>query len=269
MKMDFLHAIILAIVEGLTEYIPVSSTGHLILTSAFLGINNNEFVKDYTVIVQFGAILSVVALYWRDLLRSLEIYKKLFVAFLPAAVIGFTLKDYIQALLGNVTVVAVSLVVGGIILILIDRWLESPKAKSTLVHQPAENISYKSAFLIGMVQCAALIPGVSRSASTIIGGLLQKLDRKTAAEFSFLLAVPTLGAATAYKLLKIAPTITSDDIKIIVVGNVVSFIVGAITIKTFVGYLSRYGFKVFGYYRIIVGVTILALLAFGVELKDI
>ncbi len=265
--MTLLHAIILAIVEGLTEYLPVSSTGHIILASAFLGINENEFVKDYTVIVQFGAILSVVALYWRDLLRSFELYKKLFVAFLPAAVIGFTLKDPIQSLLGSVTVVAWSLLIGGIFLLFIDKWL----AKKDLGDQlhSTDQLTLKDSLIIGVAQCAALIPGVSRSASTIVGGLVRNLDRKTAAEFSFLLAVPTLGAATAYKLLKIAPQITSADITVIVVGNIVSFIVGAITIKTFVKYLSRYGFKVFGYYRIIVGSLILILIALGVELKDL
>lgn len=265
--MNLLHAIILAIVEGLTEYLPVSSTGHIILASAFLGINENEFVKDYTVIVQFGAILSVVALYWRDLLRSFELYKKLFIAFLPAATIGFTLKDPLQSLLGSVTVVAWSLLIGGFFLLFIDKWLEK-KAKTEQLHS-TDGLTFKDSLFIGFVQCAALIPGVSRSASTIVGGLLRNLDRKTAAEFSFLLAVPTLGAATAYKLLKIAPQITSDDITVIVVGNIVSFIVGAITIKTFVKYLSRYGFKVFGYYRIIVGSILLILIALGVELKDL
>lgn len=265
--MDILHAIILAIVEGLTEYLPVSSTGHLILTSAFLGINENEFVKDYTVIVQFGAILSVVALYWRDLLRSFSLYKKLFLAFLPAAVIGLTFKDPIQSLLGSVTVVAYSLLIGGVFLLFIDRWLEK-KSQSAQIDS-TDRLSYKDSIIIGLIQCAAFIPGVSRSASTIIGGLSRNLDRKTAAEFSFLLAVPTLGAATAYKLLKIAPQITSADIQVIVIGNIVSFIVGAITIKTFVKYLSRYGFKVFGYYRIAVGSIILILLALGVELKDL
>ena len=265
--MDLLHAIILAIVEGLTEYLPVSSTGHIILASAFLGINDNEFVKDYTVIVQFGAILSVVALYWRDLLRSFELYKKLLVAFLPAAVIGFTFKDPIQSLLGSVTVVAWSLLIGGFFLLFIDKWL-AKKDDQKQLHN-TDQLTYKDSLVIGLLQCAALVPGVSRSASTIVGGLIRNLDRKTAAEFSFLLAVPTLGAATAYKLLKIAPTITGDHIQVILIGNIVSFIVGAITIKTFVKYLSRYGFKVFGYYRIIVGSVLLVLIALGVELKDI
>lgn len=265
--MELLHAIILAIVEGLTEYLPVSSTGHIILTSAFLGINENEFVKDYTIIVQFGAILSVVALYWRDLLRSFELYKKLFIAFLPAAIIGFSLKDILESLLSSVTTVAFSLLIGGFVLLIIDKWLEK-KGEVNQLHSTDE-LSYKDALIIGVIQCAALIPGVSRSASTIIGGLIRRLDRKTAAEFSFLLAVPTLGAATAYKLLKIAPTINSSDIQVIIIGNIVSFIVGAITIKTFVRYLSRYGFKVFGYYRIIIGSILLVLIAMGVELKDL
>lgn len=263
--MELLHAIILAIVEGLTEYLPISSTGHIILTSAFLGINENEFVKDFTVIVQFGAILSVVVLYWRDLIRSIALYKKLFIAFLPAAVIGFALKNVIQDLLGSVTVVAWSMLIGGVVILLVEKFL--PKEKLTT--HSTDKVLYKDAVVIGLAQCVALVPGVSRSASTIIGGMLQKLDRKTAAEFSFLLAVPTLGAATAYKLLKIAPHIHSADIKVILMGNVISFVVGAITIKTFVHYLSRYGFKIFGYYRILIGIVLLVLIASGVQLKDI
>lgn len=261
--MSLLHAIILAIVEGLTEYLPISSTGHLILTSGFLGINENPFVKDYTVIVQFGAILSVVALYWRDLIRSVELYKKLFIAFLPAAMIGFALKHIIEELLGSVTVVAFSLLIGGIILVIVEKYF--PKHRQTI--NSTDDLSFKNSLVIGLSQCAALIPGVSRSASTIIGGLYEKLDRKTAAEFSFLLGVPTLTAATAYKVLKMH--ITTGEIKIIVIGNIISFIVGALTIKTFVRYLSRHDFKVFGYYRIIVGISILALMMFGLQLKDL
>ena len=209
----------------------------------------------------------MVALYWRDLLRSLELYKKLFVAFLPAAVIGFTLKDPIQSLLGSVTVVAWSLLLGGIFLLFIDKWLAKKDQREQLTS--TDRLTFKDSLIIGFIQCAALVPGVSRSASTIVGGLLRNLNRKTAAEFSFLLAVPTLGAATAYKLLKIAPHITSADINVIIIGNIVSFVVGAITIKTFVKYLSRYGFKIFGYYRIIIGSILLILIALGVELKDL
>jgi undecaprenyl-diphosphatase len=246
------HAIILAIVEGLTEYLPISSTGHLIVTSSLLGINESSFVKDYTVMVQFGAILSVVVLYWQRFLQGKDIYIKLFIAFLPAAVIGLAVKNKIDALLGNVVVVAVAFIIGGVILVFIDRWLERGKHLSGLAH-----VDSKKALTVGLFQCAAFVPGVSRSAATIVGGLFMKLDRKTAAEFSFLLAVPTLTAATCLKLVKILPTIEKSQITILLIGNLVSFAIGIITVRAFIGYLSRHGFKAFGIYRIALGAFIL------------
>lgn len=256
-----LEAIVIAIIEGLTEYLPISSTGHMILASTFFGIEGNEFVKNYMVIIQFGAILSVVFLYWRRFVQSFDIYLKLFVAFLPAAVVGLLAKKWIAQMLESAYVVAITFILGGILLLFVDRWFEKG-AKNRL-----ENLNFMNAFKIGMCQCLALIPGTSRSASTIVGAMWQGLDRKAAAEFSFLLAVPTLVAATGYKCLGILPTITSDQIHLLLLGNLISFIVGAITIKAFVGFLSRHPLKSFGVYRIVVGVIILALLISGKELE--
>lgn len=262
--MELWQAIILAIVEGLTEYLPISSTGHLILTSAFLGINESAFVKDFTVMVQFGAILSVLVLYWRRFLQGIPIYIKLSVAFLPAAIVGLLVKDHIDEILGNVVVVAWAFIIGGVVLIAADLWLKRLEKINSL---PAVDLT--RSFGIGFAQCLAFIPGVSRSAASILGGLTLGLDRKTAAEFSFLLAVPTLSAASLFKLRKILPTIEPSQVSSLLIGNVVSFVVGAITIKLFIGYLSRHGFWVFGIYRIIVGVVILLWLASGRTLNMI
>lgn len=257
--MSIIQAIIIAIVEGITEFLPVSSTGHMIITQELLGIEITEFVKAFTVNIQFGAILSVIVLYWKRFFQTLDFYYKLFVAFLPAAVIGFLASDFIDSLLENVVVVAVMLVLGGIVLIFVDKWFNKPKEDQT--------ISYPTALKIGFYQCIAMIPGVSRSAATIIGGMTQKLDRKTAAEFSFFLAVPTMFAASAYKLLENYKSIDSSNINLLVIGNVVAFVVALIAIKTFISFVTRYGFKVFGYYRIVVGVAILVLIALGYDLN--
>ncbi|MBK9356060.1 MAG: undecaprenyl-diphosphate phosphatase [Bacteroidales bacterium] len=257
--MTTLQAIIIAIVEGITEFLPVSSTGHMIITQELLGMEINDFVKAFTVNIQFGAILSVIVLYWKRFFQTLDFYFKLFVAFIPAAVIGFLLSDFIDSLLENVVVVAVMLVLGGIVLLFVDKWFKNP-AKD-------QSISYPTALKIGFFQCIAMIPGVSRSAASIIGGMSQKLDRKTAAEFSFFLAVPTMFAASGYKLLQNYKTITADNIDTLLIGNVVAFIVAMIAIKSFITFLTRYGFKVFGYYRIVVGLVILAMLAFGHDLS--
>ncbi len=262
--MELWQAIILAVVEGLTEYLPISSTGHIIVAAGLMGINENAFVKDYTVMVQFGAILSVVFLYWRRFVQGIGLYKKLAIAFLPAAAIGFAVKDRIDALLGDVAVVAWAFILGGVVLILADRWFKAaPNQDGSGSPSQLDSLSGKGAAVVGIFQCIAFIPGVSRSAATILGGLAQRLDRKAAAEFSFLLAVPTLTAAGAYKLLKILPTIQAEQVTSLVVGNFVSFVVGVITIKAFIGYLSRKGFLVFGIYRILVGVALLAWLMSG------
>jgi undecaprenyl-diphosphatase len=262
--MNIIQSIILAIVEGLTEFLPVSSTGHMIIASSVLGIAENEFVKNFTVIIQFGAILSVVVLYWKRFLKSVEFYIKLFIAFIPAAIIGFLASDYIDMLLENVIVVAVSLLIGGIFLIFVDKIFEKNELSEEC--EPTR----KSAFIIGVFQVIAMIPGVSRSAATIIGGLTQKLTRKAAAEFSFFLAVPTMFAATCYKLFKIYQSeagFTSQDIQLLAIGNVVAFIVAMLAIKFFISFLTKHGFKVFGYYRIAVGIIILVMYFAGIDMK--
>lgn len=260
--MDYLQAIILAIVEGITEFLPVSSTGHMIIASSVMGIEANEFVKMFTVAIQFGAIISVLVLYWQRFFQRLDFYFKLVIAFLPAAIIGFLLNDYIDALLENVVVVAVSLLFGGVILLFIDRIFDQ-------VNEDENKISYRNALVVGLFQVIAMIPGVSRSAATIIGGLSQKLSRKAAAEFSFFLAVPTMAAATGYKMLKYHKEIGFDSVNIpvLLLGNLVAFVVAWIAIKGFITYLTRHGFRIFGWYRIIVGSTILLLYFLGFELQ--
>ena len=257
--MNWIDVIIIAIVEGITEFLPISSTGHMILAQSLLGVENSDFVKAFIVNIQFGAILSVVVLYWKRFFQTINFYYKLVVAFIPAAILGFLLNDYIDALLESVVVVAISLFLGGIILVFVDKWFKNSNNKD-------QSISYGGAFNIGLFQCIAMIPGVSRSAATIIGGMTQKLNRKNAAEFSFFLAVPTMFAASAYKLLKNYEVFTKDNIHLLLLGNIVAFIVAMLAIKTFINILTKYGFKAFGYYRIIVGATILILYLFGIEL---
>ena len=257
--MTTFQAIIIAIVEGITEFLPISSTGHMIITQELLGMEINDFVKAFTVNIQFGAILSVVVLYWKRFFQSLEFYYKLFIAFIPAAVLGLLLSDYIDMMLESVFVVALMLVLGGIVLLFVDKWFNKPAEDQT--------IKYPTAFKIGLFQCIAMIPGVSRSAATIVGGMSQKLDRKTAAEFSFFLAVPTMFAAAGYKLLQNYKSITSDNIDTLIIGNVVAFLVALVAIKFFISFLTKYGFKVFGYYRIVVGLALLIMLAAGVNLS--
>ncbi|MBM3435209.1 MAG: undecaprenyl-diphosphate phosphatase [Bacteroidetes bacterium] len=256
--MNWLEAIIISIVEGITEFLPISSTGHMILTQGILGMESNDFVKAFIINIQFGAILSVVVLYWRNFIQSFSFYLKLLVAFMPAAVIGFVLDKYIDALLENVYVVSVMLILGGIVLLFIDKWFKNPSEN--------QEISYPAALKIGFFQCIAMIPGVSRSAATIIGGMAQKLTRKTAAEFSFFLAVPTMFVASGYKLMTNYQSITTDNIDILITGNIVAFIVAMIAIKSFISYLTKHGFKVFGYYRIALGILILVLIASGFDL---
>jgi undecaprenyl-diphosphatase len=249
------EAIIIAIVEGLTEYLPVSSTGHMIITEWLLKLQNNDFLKLFTVAIQLGAIMAVVVLYYKKFLQSFDFYFKLAVAFIPAGIAGFLLNDVIDELLESPLTVGISLLLGGVVLLFTDKWFEgNPKEE--------REISYAEAFKIGLFQVISLIPGVSRSGASIIGGLVQKLSRKQAAEFSFFLAVPTMLAATGYKLLKYFNTsgISSEEMKLLSIGNLVAFIVAVIAIKGFIGILNRFGFKPFGWYRIIVGIVILAAL---------
>jgi undecaprenyl-diphosphatase len=261
--MSFFEAIIMAIVEGITEFLPISSTGHMILTSAFMGITQSPFTKVYIVSIQFGAILSVVVIYFKRFFKDINFYLRLACAFIPTAILGLLLKSKIDALLENVWVVAVSLLLGGIILLFVDKWF----AKNETA--PENEISYKNAFVIGCFQGISMVPGVSRAAATIIGGLTQKLDRKTAAEFSFFLAVPTMFAVTCKSLWDDKELLMNGDanISLLLVGNAVAFIVALLAIKLFIGFLTKHGFRIFGYYRIALGLTIIILLAMGIDLK--
>jgi len=268
--MSILYAIILAIIEGITEFLPVSSTGHMIIGSSLMGIAADPFTKMFTVAIQFGAILSVIVLYWKKFLpekKSLQLafafYSKLLVAFLPAAVLGLLLNDFIDALLERVDVVGYMLIIGGVLFLFVDRIFSK---NEELLQQ---EVTFPIALKIGFFQTIAMVPGVSRSAATIIGGLTQKLNKKTAAEFSFFLAVPTMFAATLYKMLKFytaGGTFGSKEVTLLVIGNVVAFIVAILAIKSFINFLTQHGFKLFGYYRIIVGAFILILYYLGVGL---
>lgn len=279
--LSIFEAIIIAIVEGLTEFLPVSSTGHMIITQNVLGVESTEFVKAFTVIIQFGAILSVVCLYWKRFFRlnrkpaptnasglklflhKFDFYWKLLVAFIPAAVLGFLFSDTIDSMLESVVIVAVMLVIGGVFMLYCDRIFSKGSDKTELTE--------KRAFFIGLFQCIAMIPGVSRSMATIVGGMAQKLTRKDAAEFSFFLAVPTMFAATAYKMLKLfmdgGMEIIMNNLTALIIGNVVAFIVALLAIKFFISFVTKYGFKAFGWYRIIVGGVILVMLLMGYSLE--
>ena len=275
--MNVFETIIIAIVEGLTEFLPVSSTGHMIIAQNLLGVESTGFVKAFTFIIQFGAILSVLVLYWKRFfqlnrtpvpkgtstvkrfLHKYDFYWKLFIAFIPAAVFGLLFSDAIDAMLERVEVVAVTLILGGIFMLFCDRIFNKGSEKTVLTE--------KRAFMVGLFQCISMIPGVSRSMATIVGGMAQRLTRKAAAEFSFFLAVPTMLGATVYKvddLIKEGGTeIITDNISTLLVGNVVAFIVALLAIKFFINFVTKYGFKAFGWYRIVVGALILILLFTG------
>lgn len=276
--MSTLETIIIAIVEGLTEFLPVSSTGHMIITQNLLGVESTPFVKAFTFIIQFGAILSVVVLYWKrffqlnhtpapegssalkKFLHKYDFYWKLLVAFIPAAVLGLLFNDLIDEMLESVTVVAITLILGGIFMLFCDKIFNKGSEKTILTE--------KRAFWIGMFQCISMIPGVSRSMATIVGGMAQKLTRKAAAEFSFFLAVPTMFAATLFKMLKIfmepdGMVILKENLGTLLIGNIVAFIVAMLAIKFFISFVTKYGFKAFGWYRIVVGGIILIMLLTG------
>ena len=279
--MNLLQVVIIAIVEGLTEFLPVSSTGHMIIAQNVLGVESTDFVKAFTFIIQFGAILSVVVLYWKRFFRlnreplpegtpalkrflhRFDFYWKLFVAFIPAAVLGLLFSDMIDAMLESVMVVAIMLVVGGVFMLFCDKLFGNGSEKTQMTECRA--------FMVGLFQCISMIPGVSRSMATIVGGMAQKLTRKAAAEFSFFLAVPTMFAATVYKMYKLfsdgGTEIIMDNLGALIVGNVVAFVVAMLAIKFFISYVTKYGFKAFGWYRIIVGLAILALLFTGHSLE--
>lgn len=254
--MSYLQAFIIAVIEGLTEFLPISSTGHMMIGTALLGMKATPFVKLFTVAIQLGAILSVVVLYFKRFFKSVDFYIKLVVAFIPAAIFGLLLGDYIDAALENLMGVAIALFVGGIVLLFVDKWFKNNSLDDE------KDITYPRALKIGLFQCLALWPGMSRSASTIIGGMTQGLTRKAAAEFSFFLAVPTMFAATAKKLLdfyKDGLVLNGEEINLLIFGNVVAFVVALLAIKSFIGFLSKHGFRSFGWYRIIVGAVLIAL----------
>jgi undecaprenyl-diphosphatase len=266
--MTFLQAIIIAIVEGLTEFLPISSTGHMVLTASMMGIEKDAFTKLFIETIQFGAIISVIILYWRKFFdfKKLSLYVKLLIAFIPAVIVGVLLKKHIDQMLETPVFIAIVTLAGGILLLFVDKWFMRPQIDNV------DDVTPKKALFIGMFQVLAIImPGLSRSAATIIGGMQQKLSRKVAAEFSFFLAVPTLAGAFAKSLWdawKDTPQLlTKTNIELLAVGNIVAFIVAIIAIKAFIGILTKYGFKAFGYYRIILGAVILILIIFGYDLK--
>lgn len=264
--MNYFEAIVLAIIEGLTEFLPVSSTGHMIIGSALMGIEPSPFVKLFTIVIQLGTILSVLVLYWKRFFKSLDFYYKLVVAAIPASILGIILNDVIDSLLESPLMVGVMLVIGGIVLLFVDKWFNKPSVENS------DNISFKQAFIIGCYQCLALIPGTSRSASTIVGGMTQQLTRKAAAEFSFFLAIPMMLGASLVKLLKFfkeGHSFSGEEINLLIIGNIVGFIVAIIAIKSFIDILTKHGFKAFGWYRIIVGVIIIAMLLSGHSLQII
>lgn len=257
--MSIFQTIILAIVEGLTEFLPISSTGHMALVSAFMGIEKNDFTKLFIENIQFGTILSVLVLYWRKFFdfKKLQFYVKLVIAFIPAAILGVLFKKHIDQLIGTPLFIACTMFFGGIVLLFVDNWFRNPRIESE------EKISNKNALYIGFFQVLAVVlPGLSRSAATIIGGMQQKLTRKAAAEFSFFLAVPTLAGAFAKSLwdaYKDTPEIlTKSNISILAIGNVIGFLVAIVAIKAFITFLTKHGFRFFGYYRIIIGLIIIA-----------
>ena len=260
--MDTIQSIIIGIVEGLTDFLPVSSTGHMIITEKILNLTENDFSKVFTIAIQLGASLAVVVLYWKKFFdfKNLKFYAKLAAAVVPALVLGFLFSKKIDALLESSTTVAISLLAGGIILLFIDNVFKNPEVDKE------EDISFLKAIIIGTWQCIAMIPGVSRSAASIIGGMQQKLTRSAAAEFSFFLAVPTMLAATGYKLLKYYKDyggFSANEIKQLAIGNVVAFVVALLAIKFFIGFLKKHGFKIWGYYRIVVGIALLILIYTG------
>lgn len=262
--MTIFQAVVIAIVEGLTEFLPISSTGHMIIASSFLHIASDPFTKLFEVAIQLGAILSVVVLYWKKFfpLNRFNFYIKLIVAVLPALALGAVFSDKIDDLLESPLTVSITMLLGGFVLLFIDKLFQEPTVEKE------ENISLAKAFTIGIWQCVAMMPGVSRSAASIIGGMQQKLTRNLAAEFSFFLAVPTMAAATGYKLLKAyqdTPELlfNRDNLIALAIGNVVAFVVALLAIKFFIGFLQKHGFRLFGWYRVIAGTVLLVLVLTG------
>lgn len=276
--MNTLETIIIAIVEGLTEFLPVSSTGHMIIAQSLLGVESTPFVKAFTVIIQFGAILSVICLYWKKFFyptaersgvsywRAMyDFYARLVVGVLPAVVLGLAFNDFIESNLGNVTLVAVMLIIGGVFMLFCDRIFNKGSEDTRL--------TYRRAFTVGLIQCISMIPGVSRSMATIVGGMSQRLTRRAAAEFSFFLAVPTMFGATCLETYKLIShgggslLTQGNNLETLLLGSAVAFVVAILAIKFFINYVTKYGFAAFGWYRIIVGIIIIACGLCGIELK--
>ncbi|HEY8898357.1 MAG TPA: undecaprenyl-diphosphate phosphatase [Niastella sp.] len=262
--MSTLHAIIIAIIEGLTEFLPISSTGHMAIASAIMG-DNGDFAKLFEIVIQFGAILSVVVLYWRKFFdfKKISFYIKLFIAIIPALAFGALFKKHIDAMLEKPMIIALIMLLGGVVLLFVDKWFQKPAIDKE------EEITNKKAFIVGCYQVLSIIfPGLSRSAATIIGGMQQKLSRRLAAEFSFFLAVPTMLAATVkslYDMYKEQPQVlNTDNLSTLLLGCAIAFVVALVAIKFFIGFLQKYGFKLFGWYRIIVGLALLILFYFKV-----
>ncbi len=252
--MSLLHATILGILEGLTEFLPISSTGHLTLASHFLGIVQNEQFITFEIAIQLGAILAVVFFFWKKFF-NIELLTKLAIAFLPTAVVGFTVYKYVRELLANELVVVWSLILGGIVLIITEKWY---KLEHVQLHVKEENkISYEQALILGLAQSVAIIPGVSRSGATIVSGLLMKIHRSTLVEFTFLLAVPTMLAATLYSIYKNIDVLSTSDVSAISLGFITSFLVAALVIKFLMNYIKKYDFIPFGIYRIALGIIVL------------
>ncbi len=258
--MTILEAIIIAIVEGLTEFLPVSSTGHMILTSAAFGLENDSFVKTFEISIQLGAILAIVMIYAKRFIRNFKMYRKILVAFVPTAVVGLFAYKFIKDVLFNSVIVSVSLIVGGIILILIDRRVNGQVSK----YSEVEDISERNAFFIGLAQCVSMIPGVSRAGATIVGGVFNGLNKKQATEFSFLLAVPTMFAAAGYDIYKTPFNFSHHELVLLFWGLIVAFISAWGAVKVFLLIIEKYGFVHFGWYRIAIGVLFLSLWHFGI-----
>lgn len=270
--MSYFEAIILAIIEGLTEYLPISSTAHMGFTASLMGMEESEYLKMFQVSIQFGAILSIVVLYWRRFFEfsNLKFYYKLAIAVIPALVLGNLLDERIESVLGNQIAISTVLVLGGVVLLFVDKWFKNP----TILDE--KQIPIKKAFIIGFWQCLAMMPGTSRSAASIIGGLTQGLDRKAAAEFSFFLAVPTMLAVTVYSIFVKTwgegtanaqrgyemIMASSETIWIFIIGNIVAFVVAMIAVKTFISFLTKYGFRFWGWYRIVIGIALLIFFSF-------
>lgn len=258
--MSYIEVILLGIIEGITEFLPVSSTAHMILLAKYMGIQDTSgFLETFEIAIQLGAILAILTLYYDKFLQSLSLYWKLGWAFLPIGVVGFTLYKPIKGLLQDPMVASLALILGGVVLVFIDQWTKNRK----VLYEKTEEVSYKNAFKVGLFQCLALIPGTSRSAASIVGGMLSGFDRKQAAEFSFLLGVPTMVAATGYDLLKTEAVLDQTQWIQLGIGSLVAFVFAFITVKAFIHYLTKFGFKAFGYYRIVLGVLFIILILTG------